>query len=69
MALISNLSWKQLVFVSIIICPMIFALIIYPFFYPEGLQPSISILSGLLGLSIRELFEHSAAIDKEEDTE
>lgn len=67
MALINNLSRRQLVFVGLIICPMIFAVITYPFFFPEGLQPAISILSGLLGFSLRELFENSP--DEREDSQ
>jgi len=57
MALITNLTWKKLIFVVLLVCPMIFALIAYPFFYVEALQPAISILSGLLGFTMRELFE------------
>lgn len=64
MGLITNLTWKKLAFVLILICPMIFALIAFPFVYEDALQPVISILSGILGFTMREMFERDPPIEE-----
>lgn len=60
MALLTSLSWKKLAVAAGLIVPMIIFIGIYPFFFPEALQPAMVALSGALGFMIRELFESHA---------
>lgn len=63
MALITNLTWKKLIFVVLIVAPMIFFVGMYPFFYKDALQPAMVALSGAFGFVVRELFESGRGDD------